>query len=250
MNKKLIFEQVCAIVKEASQLIKEIKRSDIQIKSQGNFVTSIDFAVDAYLKKKLGELLPEAGFFSEESGSDIRETNWIIDPIDGTGNMIYGYPYTVSVALACNEEVELGVVYHVPMEELYCAIKGMGAYKQSAYGVMTKIHVGHFDGDEGVSIVGFPYDRSKTHQILSAIEKIYPFSSDIKRIGPASLDICAVAEGRAKMYVELDLQWWDYAAGEVILKEAGGDMLVNNDILIFAADRNIINAMKDLFATD
>lgn len=218
------------------------KNYSVEKKSHGNFVTSVDIIIEHYLFDTLHTLCPEAGFISEESNHQIKKWNWVIDPIDGTGNFINGFPYTISIALI-NEVRQpiVGVVYSPTSDELFYAYEGGGAFVQRD-GKIEKIHVGKFEETEGFIIFGMPYDRAKTHKILSIVEQLYEFASDIKRIGPASLDICRVAEGKAKIYVELDLNIWDYAAGLLILKEAGGIVFPtteNGDCLFLVASGQI-----------
>lgn len=161
----------------------------IEKKGHGNFVTSVDREMENELKIQLHRLIPDAGFIAEESGKALKaRLNWVIDPIDGTTNFIYGLPYAVSVALIVQEirQVVIGVVYN-----------------------------------------------PKTDKILNAAKRVYKFSSDLKRIGPSSLDICMVAEGKAKLYFELDLNIWDICAGILILTEAGGDFIQEDDLFLF-----------------
>ena len=235
MEKTDILRKLIKLIDNVKLMFDGDKKCTIKEKSQGNYLTSLDVEVERFLKSSLRDILPDAGFISEESPAEIKERNWIIDPIDGTGNFIYGFPYTVSIALSNeNSETEIGVVYCHSTDELFYAVSGCGASLRKG-SLTTSIHVKHFPEDEGIIIFGVPYDRSKTHKIFSMVEKLYHDASDVKRIGPASLDICRVAEGNAKMYLELDLNIWDYAAGELILKEAGGHTEINDDLRIFKA---------------
>ena len=111
-------------------------------------------------------------------------------------------------------------------------------------GMVTQLRVRTFPPDEGIVVFGMPYDRSKTGKILDIVQKYYAIASDMKRIGPSSLDICLVASGKAKMYLELDLNLWDISAGILILTEAGGTYVQKGDLYIFGNDdiRNIKGA--------
>ena len=211
----------------------------IEKKGQGNFVTSVDKAMEQELKEQLYQLIPEAGFIAEESGDDLKtEFNWVIDPIDGTTNFIYGYPYAVSVALTAQEtkKIVLGVVYSPKTDTLYYGCFGQGSFVIKD-GDKKCLKVGSFSDDEGIAIFGMPYNREKTEKILNVAKKVYKFSSDLKRIGPSSLDICMVAEGKAKLYFELDLNIWDICAGILILTEAGGDYKQVDDLFLFGTDK-------------
>lgn len=211
----------------------------VEKKGQGNFVTSVDKAMEQELKEQLYQLIPEAGFIAEESGDDLKaEYNWVIDPIDGTTNFIYGLPYAVSVALTAQEtkKVILGVVYSPKTDTLYYGCHGQGSFVIKD-GDKKRLKVGSFADNEGITIFGMPYNREKTEKILNVAKRVYKFSSDLKRIGPSSLDICMVAEGKAKLYVELDLNIWDICAGMLILTEAGGDYKQEDDLFLFGTDK-------------
>lgn len=225
------------IIKSVAKKCDHLKY-DIEKKGQGNFVTTADRSIEQELMKNLRMLLPGAGFVTEESGeSCVNGFNWIIDPIDGTTNYIYGLPYAISVALEFKpkKEILMGIVYNPRDELLYYACKDTGSYL-IRHGIKKKLHVNKFAPNEGIAIFGMPYDRKKSGKILKIAEKYYAQSSDLKRIGPASLDICMVATGQVKMYFELDLHIWDIAAGMLILLEAGGHYLVEDDLMIFYGD--------------
>ena len=102
--------------------------------------------------------------------------------------------------------------------------------------MVTQLRVRTFPPDEGIVVFGMPYDRRKTGKILNIVQKYYAIASDMKRIGPSSLDICLVASGKAKMYLELDLNLWDISAGILILTEAGGTYVQKGDLYIFGND--------------
>lgn len=228
-------------------LIKNIAKKYVNIpfqvkkKSHGNFVTSIDRKIENELKIQLHKLIPEAGFIAEESGQDSKlGLNWVIDPIDGTTNFIYGLPYAISVALTTRDlnQIIVGVVYGPKTDTLYYACKGQGSYVLKN-GITKRLSVGNFSDEEGLAIFGMPYDREKTEKIFNIAKRVYQFSSDLKRIGPSSLDICMVAEGKAKLYFELDLNIWDICAGVLILTEAGGELVQEDDLFLFSAHDNI-----------
>ena len=238
LDRKEDIEQICRQVAEIVMKAAGLSfRDEIRVnrKGHGNFVSEADLEIEAYLLRKLHDLLPEAGFISEETDPNAREDyNWIIDPIDGTTNYLFGYPYALSVALKDEktQETVIGVIYAPASEELYYACRGTGSYRQERSGDIQKLQV-RWQDEEGVVIFGMPYNREKTGKILLLAEQYYKHASDLKRIGPASLDICRVASGRAKLYVELDLQIWDVAAGVLILNEAGGYCEKRGDVWLF-----------------
>ena len=207
----------------------------IEKKGHGNFVTSVDREMENQLKIQLHQLIPDAGFIAEESGQFLKAgLNWVIDPIDGTTNFIYGLPYAVSVALIVQEisQIVIGVVYNPRTDTLYYACNGQGSYVVRN-GITKRLKVGKFSDEEGVAVFGMPYNRGKTDKIFNVAKRVYKFSSDLKRIGHSSLDICMVAEGKAKLYFELDLNIWDICAGVLILIEAGGDFIQEDDLFLF-----------------
>lgn len=232
-----VMPTVCRV---ADQCLQE--RYQIEIKEHGDFVTTIDKKINEELICELRTLLPEAGVISEESAAAPEKlVNWIIDPIDGTTNFIYGLPFAVSVALKeqSSGETLLGIVYDPKRETVYYACKGCGSYRLCGK-TQQKLSVGTFPNDEGPVFFGMPYDRSKTHRIFQIAERCYRIASDLKRIGPASLDICMVAAGNAKAYAELDLKVWDVSAGILILKEAGGFYKKQDDLFVFACNADTI----------
>lgn len=232
---KRIIPLICDIVDKLC-----VQNYDVELKGKGNFVTTTDIAIEDSLIKELKCIIPQSGFVSEESGEELsNDYNWIIDPIDGTTNYIHGFPYAVSVALSYKSinNIVLGVVYSPLNNSIYYACKGKGSYLIRG----EKIKKLHTDSNsiDGIAIFGMPYNRDKTSKILSVVEKYYPFFSDIKRIGPSSLDICLVAEGKADVYFELDLKLWDIAAGILILLEAGGDYKQVEDLFVFGKTKVI-----------
>lgn len=231
-------EELIPVIRDIADRYRAVPLQ-VEKKGQGNFVTSADKAIERELKEQLCQLIPEAGFVAEESGDDLKSVfNWVIDPIDGTTNFIYGLPYAVSVALTVQEirKVVLGVVYSPKTDTLYYACHGQGSFVMEN-GIKKRLRVGKFSDDEGIAIFGMPYNREKTEKIFNVAKKVYKLSSDLKRIGPSSLDICMVAEGKAKLYFELDLNIWDICAGMLILTEAGGDYRQDDDLFLFGTDK-------------
>ena len=236
-----LLEPVLEIVFDVSKIAFE-ENVTVSAKGQGNFVSSADLKIELELKRRLCKILPEIGFITEEEKPEERnEYNWIIDPIDGTTNFLNGFPFAISLALEdrAHESIVLGVVYNPVEKILYYAIKRKGSFKVDDLGRKNRIHVGKFNENDGISIFGMPYNRNKTGKILKLAEEYYRISSDLKRIGPSSLDICRVASGQAKLYFELDLNIWDIAAGLLILEEAGGGYKKIDDLHVFFAEEKI-----------
>jgi myo-inositol-1(or 4)-monophosphatase len=218
-----------ALLEKASQIVcslgefvrQERRRLKIDEKGFANFVTNIDIEVQNRLHDGLGRLMPNAVFVSEES--DVHEWDgqrpaWIIDPIDGTTNMIHGYPH-VAISVAYIDGADrFGIVYNPFNGELFTAISGHGAYLGT-----ERISVSENARMEQ-TIIGFglPYNRYLARTMFRAAEKVYETCQDMKRKGSAALDLCYVAAGRLDGYFEVDLNIWDFAAGGIILEEAGG----------------------------
>ena len=209
--------------REAAELILHAHGILAETKSgRRDVVTEYDRRVQALLMQRLGGAVPGAHYFCEELDERDRldaEQLFIIDPIDGTMNFVHGFHHScISVAYAERGEVLIGVIYNPYMDELFSAIKGGGAYLNG-----RPIHV----TDEGLagSVVCYgtaPYNPELTDETFETARKLYAASLDLRREGSAALDLCTVAAGRAGLYFELKVRLWDYAAGDLIVREAGG----------------------------
>jgi myo-inositol-1(or 4)-monophosphatase len=231
-----LLEGAVSLLREASHIPEDMHNCRVSEKGPGNYVTEADLQTEAFLKEGLAKLYPAAGFLAEESGAaGAGGPMWIIDPIDGTGNYLKGYPYSLTIALLREGTVCLGAVYCPRDGSLYTGLRSAGAWKQARSGRKTRLLL---EGDipgKRILLFGVPYDRSKTDRLFAALSSAYGEYDDVKRIGPASVDICRVAEGRAEAYMELDLQPWDVAAGGLILEEAGGRCERLGDMHLFGS---------------
>ncbi len=240
-------KEVISLVKDAGKIISTNldHKSTVVTKKDvfANFITTIDLQVEKFLTSSLRKITPEFGILSEEGGEEILISTaplWIIDPLDGTTNFIHKYPsLSISVALIVKNKIEFGVVFNPINNELFHAIKNIGAYLNN-----NKITVSN-NKNLASSIVGFglPYDRSNAKRVFNAGAKIYSYCQDLKRKGPASLDLAYVACGRLDGFFEVDLELWDYAAGQCILNEAKGKITNwKNEIIHPANKKNDILA--------
>lgn len=200
---------------------QEYRKLDIEVKGFANFVTNIDLEVQNRLFDKLHALSPESVFISEENEYNEYQSDqscWIVDPIDGTTNLIHGYPhFAISVAMV-GQSSRFGIVYNPLNEELFYALSGHGAYRNE-----EQIRVSpHNAMDQCIVGFGLPYDRNRARTMFQTAEKIYETCQDMKRKGSAALDLAYVAAGRLDAYYEVNLNIWDFAAGAIILEEAGG----------------------------
>lgn len=205
--------------------------------SQVDPVTIVDTAAEDYLVERIESERPDDGIIGEE-GTDkpsISGVSWVIDPIDGTVNFIYGIPhYAVSVGAAIDGEVVAGAVCNVVTGELWQAERGEGA-SVTRGGVTTELHASPVT-DLGQSLVatGFGYSAVRRREQGQIVAGLLPQVRDIRRLGSAALDLCHVAEGRVDVYYEHGLHCWDYAAGVVIAREAG--VIVEHPALSVSGD--------------
>ena len=219
-------EKLCQIVKEAGALLLSARHPELSVHEKTNhwdLVTKYDTMVQAFLRQRLLELLPGAGFLGEEEyrAEDWSRYEWlfIVDPIDGTSNFIRGVRCScVSVGLLHKGVPALGAVYDPYSDELYSAEAGCGAALNG-----RPIRVSDRDLAHGFLLFGSGlYYRELVDRTLAVFNRAFPLVQDIRRFGSAALDLCYVAVGRAECFYELRLCPWDYAAGALILQEAGG----------------------------
>ena len=215
--------RVTSIVRQAGARMCQETKGEIHSKEgHSNFVTDMDVSIQNELMDKLQEVLPQASFIAEEKvNGEVKGYTWIIDPIDGTQNFINGYQHSaISVALALEGEGLLGVVYDPYLREMFWAARGQGAYVNE-----RPIRVSARPLETSLVVLGTsPYRRDLAEQTFRAAEKIFLSCGDIRRSGSAALDLCYLAAGRCEGFFEMVLSPWDYAAGAVLIREAGGSI--------------------------
>jgi myo-inositol-1(or 4)-monophosphatase len=163
-------------------------------------------------------MLGEEGGESDPAGNGIGGVRWVVDPIDGTVNFVYGLPhYAVSVAAEVDGEVVAGVVVNAATGEQWHAVRGAGAWRDGTR--LTGPDVGRLDS--ALVATGFGYDAARRSHQAAVLTGVLPRVRDIRRFGAAALDLCALAEGRFDAYYEKGLGPWDLAAGGLIAAEAG-----------------------------
>lgn len=225
MNYKDICEAVCAIARATGAFVKAERQNtclEIESKGSNDFVTHIDKASERRIVEQLKNVLPEAGFIAEEGTVTHRGEwfNWIIDPIDGTTNFIHGLsPYAISIALMEGEDIVVGVVYEIGLDECFYSWKGGDAYLNgkviSVSGVKSV--------QDSLIATGFPYsDYSRMEGVMKSLDYFMRHSHGLRRLGSAATDLAYVACGRFDSFYEYDLKPWDVAAGAFIVKQAGG----------------------------
>lgn len=225
-------EKIIEIVKKTDAIIFNPEYlNQITVKGPADYVTMVDKTVQDYLYLSFRQLYPDFAFMGEEkdnSNLDFSKNTWIIDPIDGTTNLIHGCRFSaVSVGLWNGKEqkMELGIIYQPYSKELFYAIRGKGAFLNG-----EPIHVSKCSDfkDSVISIGTAPYHKEFAEEIARISRDMLSTCSDIRRTGSAALDIAYIASGRLEGYYEKILSPWDYAAGLVILTEAGGMLTDGN----------------------
>ncbi len=193
----------------------------VRRKAENDFVTEMDLKSEQLIREALLSACPEDSFFGEETGGDERAAGrWIVDPIDGTANFMRGQRlYAISIAYEASGELLIGCVYCPGTDELFLAVKGRGATLNGA-----PIHVSETARlRDSVIHMGFGHrNPDALERTLALFPPLIRALSDVRRSGTAAYDLCCVAAGRAEAFVELRLNLYDYAAGYVILTEAGG----------------------------
>jgi len=227
MNLPSITSAVEAIAKEAGDFLRTqqstFSRERVSLKSLNALVSDVDENTERLIVERLSILLPEAGFLTEEETTtqDLeKEWVWIIDPLDGTTNFVHGLPiYSVSIALKHKEDLVVGVVYEVGMDECFSAYSGGGARLNG-----QSIQVTETDTlKDSLLATGFPYyDFEHLDGFQNTLATFYTSTRGLRRIGTAAVDLAYTACGRFDGYFEYGLSPWDVAAGIVLVREAGG----------------------------
>lgn len=224
-----------------------IQTGSIQTKSTPTDpVTVVDTATERLLRERLAERRSGDHVLGEEEGGSAvgapGEPVWVLDPIDGTVNFVYGIEaYAVSVGVQIDGVSVAGAVANVPTGELYSAAVGDGA-TVTREGVSTALRCNPID-DLSLALLGtgFSYEAEQRRRQAAVLAALLPGVRDVRRIGSCALDLCMVAAGRLDAYFEDDVHVWDWAAGAVIAAEAGAVLRLPSqagdapDVLVAAA---------------
>ncbi len=231
MDLKPILKQTINIVKDTGDFIRrearKFKASSIEYKGKNDLVSYVDKEAEKKLVSRLHEVLPEAGFITEEGTAEAgraEEYNWVVDPVDGTTNFVHGVPfYSISVGLMHRNEVVLGVIYELNRDEYFYACKGTKAYLNG-----EEIHVsGAKNLSESLLATGFPYSKfvdNEMNAYLGIVDELMKTTHGLRRMGSAAIDLAYVACGRFEGFFEYNLKPWDVAAGVFIVQQAGGSI--------------------------
>ncbi len=251
MDYKEITEKAREVVNQAVVFIRKererLRTEDIESKGKNDFVTKIDKGSELILVKGLKNILKDSGFIAEEGTSTEKGAvyNWIIDPIDGTTNMIHGAPpYSVSVALAENDKIVVGIVHEISKDECFYSWKDSVAYlngKEIKVSKVTKVA-------DSLIATGFPYtDYSLMSEFNKTMDFFMKNSHGLRRLGSAAVDLAYVASGRYDAFYEYGLKAWDVAAGSFILQQAGGLVCDFNNGENYLFGKELIASNSNIF---
>jgi myo-inositol-1(or 4)-monophosphatase len=210
-----------------------------------DMVTDVDHESERLIVERIMARRPGDAILGEEGGGRQGTTGvrWVIDPLDGTTNYLYGIPaFAVAIAVELDGEVVAGVVHDAASRETYWAVRGRGAWRGRARLAVTDTT------DLGLALLGtgFGYQADVRRGQGSQLARWIGSVRDIRRGGSAALDLCSVASGRLDAYAEAGLQPWDYLAGGLIVGEAGGRFVRLPDGLVVAANAPLFEGVRAL----
>ena len=201
----------------------EVEKLQVSVKGPANFVSAADHRAEETLRAELAKARPGYGFLGEEGGqhegTDKTHT-WIVDPLDGTTNFLHGIPhFAISIALAREGTVVAGLIYNPANDELFTAERGKGAFfNDHRIRVAARKRLG-----EAVVACALPHlGRGDLAQFRREIAAVQEKVAGLRRFGAAALDLAYIAAGRFDAYWERNLSPWDFAAGVLMVREAGG----------------------------
>lgn len=216
--------KIVALVQEAAGLFADRQAAGhITVKGDCDFVTAVDQAVQGFLQEKLTAMYPQIQFLSEEKDNsqvDMQGLLWVLDPVDGTTNLMHDcHCSAISLALLNGGEPVLGIIHDPYAGELFLAEKGKGSY---CNGEKIRVSSQKDLKNSLIAIGTSPYHKGDYPREFDRFRRIFENCLDIRRSGSAALDLAHVACGRLEGYVERRLKIWDYAAGSLLVREAGG----------------------------
>ena len=209
---------------EAGELFEDRAAAEhTRTKGVADYVTEVDYTVQQFIRTHLEKKYPQIQFLSEEKTNEEIDKNgmvWVLDPVDGTTNLIHDYHASViSLALMHQGKIIMGMIYNPYSQELFYARKGQGSYCNGRRIEVSKAHA----MEECLIAIGTsPYYKEMADDNFKVFEAVFKSCQDIRRSGSAALDLAYVACGRLDGYFEKNLKIWDYAAGMLLVREAGG----------------------------
>jgi myo-inositol-1(or 4)-monophosphatase len=228
------------VAREAGQLLLWQRPDDLQVHTKStptDVVTVMDQRAERLLVERIAAARPTDGFLGEEGAASPGSSGvrWLLDPVDGTVNYLYGLPgWAVSVAAEFDGQTQVGVVEVPTLGETFSAVRGRGA---TLNGTTVQVS-GCVDLSQALVATGFGYDSGRRARQASVVAELLPQVRDIRRLGAASVDLCAVACGRVDAYYERGLAPWDLAAGALVASEAGavvsglGELPASADLVV------------------
>ena len=249
-------DQLMQIARNAGDMFSSRSLSQIdQKEGHANFVTNIDREVEEYLQQALLSLVPGSQMIGEEKENSALSDapTWIVDPVDGTTNLIHDYRCSaVSIALCENRKPVIGLIWQPYMKEMFFAETGRGATMNG-----NPIHVSEHPFDKALIAFGTaPYHAELAEKSMKLALAFLHSCADVRRSGSAAIDLAYLACGRHDAFFELNLKPWDYAAGSLIVQEAGGivsmplesgDFRFDRSTAILAASASIFKETETLF---
>ena len=215
-------------IQEIIELVKKTKKFilnremvlDVKERGIADYVTQVDITVQNFLKEELFILAPDIRFLGEETGLQNMNADsfWILNPVDRTTNLMHDYQHSVvSLALCQQDEIVMGIVYDPFREDIFYAMKGKGSFLNG-----QPIHVSNV-GKLSDTMIGIgTAKRELADENFARFRRVFGQCQDIRRIGSAALELAYTACGRQGGYFEIYLNPWDYAAGMLLIQEAGG----------------------------
>jgi myo-inositol-1(or 4)-monophosphatase len=222
----LLNVMTAAAIKAARGLLRdfgELENLQVSRKGTGDFVTAADHKAEKVIVAELSKARPKYGFLLEESGEIAgadTSNRWIVDPLDGTTNLVHGIPhFCVSIGLERDGVLVAGVIYEPVNDQMFWAENGQGAYLNG-----RRLRVsGRRSLEDALFATGIPFAGKEDHdRYLDQLKAVMAVSAGVRRFGSAALDLAYVAAGRYDGFWEMGLHPWDMAAGIVIVREAGG----------------------------
>ncbi len=234
------------LVRSAKAIVEDRSLAELRVeKGEFDFATEVDVRVQRLVEEGLRELYPDYQFMAEENthqGLDLDRPTWLLDPVDGTTNLIHRYPQcAVALGLMVGREIELGVVYNPFLDQLFYAERGAGAHMDGRRIRVSEVGALH---ESLVSVGTSPYEKRHARRDFAILSEIFEHCQDIRRSGSAALEMAYVALGITEAYCERTLKPWDYAAAKVIVEEAGGR------VTTFAGEPVPVGAPSSCLATN
>ncbi|MGF0096103.1 inositol monophosphatase family protein [Peptoniphilus sp. SGI.035] len=224
INYHEILIKIEKLMKDASKIFFELDpKNNFEMKGRNDYVTEVDFKVQEFLEKNLLKLIEGSNLLAEEkdkSKSEIKEYTWVLDPVDGTTNLVHEFNHSViSLALLENSQIIIGAIYDPFRDEFFSAIKGEGA-KLNGSEIKTSDCKNFSEALIGSGTGGGRVGRAD--ETFEMLRFIYNNTNGIRHIGSAALEMCYASCGRYDAFIDDGLNLWDYAAGTLIVREAGG----------------------------